>query len=361
MSDWFENRLSTMNKWEGYRYSVEGPKKKMKTLLDANENWHIPEQEVRRALGRAIEEADVRSYPNDAVERLRIGVSRSVGVTPDSVIPCAGADQAIDLLCRGFLNHGDTVTIVSPTFSMYRLRATIAGATCVELPMRGNFTLPLQELKRRAGEGGVLFICSPNNPTGTQFDKNEVLEAVATFNGLVVLDEAYVEFADYSLSRRVSEFRNLAVLRTFSKAYGIAGLRLGYILANDSWAPDFLGKVQYPYPVSNIAVATAISLMGRKSTVSKWVSTVKRERAWLTSALSRIEGTCVADSQANFLLVSLPIDSAKVHSKLAQRGVATRNVGDVLEMKNCLRVTVGTRRMNRLFLEALMKVFPSAA
>ena len=361
MADWFEDRLALLNKWEGYRYSVEGRKKQMKAVLDANENWHIPEKEVRRALKRALDGTDVRSYPSDAVERLRKGISRKVGVTPDSVIPCSGADQAIDLLCQGFLNTGDPVTIISPTFSMYKLRATIAGAECVELPMLDNFALPLQELKIRGGEGGLLFICSPNNPTGTQFDEAEVLEAIASFNGLVVLDEAYVEFADYSVSKRVTEFRNLAVLRTFSKAYGLAGLRLGYILANDSWAPDFLSKVQYPYPISSIAAAAAISLMSSKPTISKWAASVKRERAWLTAALSKLTGVRVADSRANFLMVSLPVDSAEVHSKLGRRGVATRNIGDVLEMKNCLRVTVGTRRMNRMLLEALTEVLPTAA
>jgi histidinol-phosphate aminotransferase len=215
-------------------------------------------------------------------------------------------------------------------------------------------------LKRVWDEGGLLFVCSPNNPTGTQFEKGEVLEAVASFKGLVVLDEAYVEFARYSLSKRITEFRNLAVLRTFSKAYGMAGLRLAYILANDSWAPEFLGRVQYPYPINSVAAATAVALMRRYSSVNRWTESVKKERSWLSGQLRELPGVRVAPSEANFLLVSVPVDSARVHSALLRRGVATREVGAVPGMSNCLRITVGTRAMNSRLLKTMREVVPSA-
>ena len=361
MADWFEQRLARLGGLGEYRYSTEGPKRRMRADLDANENWHVPERQAREALKQAVVETDIRRYPKGAIEELRKGISRSVGVTADSVIPCSGGDQAIDLLCQAFLSTGDKATVVSPTFAMYRLRATLAGATCVEIPMGEGFVLPLEDLKRRGGGGGLLFICSPNNPTGTQFAEAEVLEAVASFDGLVLLDEAYVEFADFSLSRRVAEFRNLAVLRTFSKAYGMAGLRLGYILANDTWAPQFLGRVQYPYPVSSLAALTALSLMRRPSLVLKWAASVKKERGWLSGELLKLRGVRVADSKANFVMVSVPTDSSSVHSELQRRGVATRDVGDVPGMRNCLRITVGTRPMNALLLRTLKEVLRDAA
>jgi len=360
LADWFGQRLADISRWGEYRYSSEGPRRRMRADLDANENWQVPEREVRRAVAQVAAKTDVRSYPRGTIEELRRGISRRVGVPADSVIPCSGADQAIDLLCQAFLGAADTATIVSPTFAMYRLRATIAGAACVEVPMGEGFVLPTEELKRRV-KGGLLFICSPNNPTGTQFAEADVLEVVASFDGLVVLDEAYVEFADFSLSKRVAEFRNLAVLRTFSKAYGMAGLRLGYILANESWAPQFLGRVQYPYPVSSIAALTALSLMRRPSLVVKWAANVRRERGWLSKELLKLRGVRVADSKANFVMVSFPIDSALAHSELQRRGVATRDVGDVPGMRNCLRITVGTRRMNEALLRALREVLRAAA
>lgn len=361
MADWFEERLANLSRLEGYRYSAEGPRKEVRADLDSNENWHIPESELRDALKRSIAEIDPRRYPDGAVQELRRGISRRIGVTADSVVPCSGADQAIDLLCQGFLKAGDKATIVSPTFSMYRLRARMAGAICVELEMHEGFLLPLNELKRLGTEGGVLFICSPNNPTGTQFPEAEVLEVVESFSGLVVLDEAYVEFADFSLSKRVSEFKNLAVLRTFSKAYGMAGLRLGYILANDAWAPEFLGRVQYPYPVSSVAAATALTVLGRSNVTREPIASLKRERAWLSGELSKLSGVRVADSKANFVLASMPVDSSSVHTELLRRGVATREIGDVLGMRNCLRITVGTRRMNDSLLRALKVVLTAAS
>lgn len=171
-----------------------------------------------------------------------------------------------------------------------------------------------------------------------------------SFPGLVVLDEAYVEFADFSLSKLAKEYRNLAVLRTFSKAFGLAGLRLGYLLANEAWAPGFLEKVQYPYPVSSIAAAAALAMMKNSREVEAWTRLVKEERSWLTSSLRNLRDVTVIDSHANFLMVSLPLDSRRVHAELLREGIATRNLGRVTGLSNCLRVTVGTRRMNRALL-----------
>lgn len=360
MPNWFDERLALLNTWQGYSHALEAQPKEIPADLDANENWLIPEAKLRSAAARAIRSLDPRRYPEAAVNELRRAISRRVGVAPASVVPCSGGDQAIDLLCRVFLRSGDRAVVVSPTFSMYRLRTNIAGGDCVEVPMKRDFALPVEELQRMSGGGGLLFICSPNNPTGNQFTAEDVLAVVRSFQGLVVLDEAYVDFADFNLGRRVEEFSNLAVLRTFSKAYGMAGLRLGYILANDSWASSFLSKVQYPYPVSSVAATTALILMEDAALVREWCTAVKRERSWLSKELAEVEGVLVVESKANFLMVSLPVDSAVVHSELVRLGVATKKLGDVLGMRNCLRITVGTRRMNQLLLRSLEEVLKSA-
>jgi len=350
--NWMEERLSRLQRWEGYQHSVES-REAMECKLDANENWHLPSAEIRKALTTSAEHLDPRSYPDVAVIDLAKEVSKEIGVSSESVIPCAGADQAIDLICQAFLGTGDSAVIVSPTFSMYRLRATIAGAECTCVPMLPDFRLPVAEILRRDGPGGVVFICSPNNPTGNQFNRDDVEQVLDSFRGLVVLDEAYVEFASYSLSRRVRNRRNLAVLRTFSKAYGMAALRLGYIVANDEWAPEFLAKVQYPYPVSGVAVAMAIAMMRNPGRIEEWIGKVRNERVWLTCRLRAIPGTLVVDSEANFLMASLPLDSGEAQKRLLAAGVSTRNLGDILGFPNCLRITVGTRRMNLQLLEGL--------
>jgi len=350
--NWMEERLSRLQRWEGYQHSVES-REGVQSKLDANENWHLPRAEIREALSTSAEHLDPRSYPDLADTNLAKEVSAQIGVPSESVIPCAGADQAIDLICQAFLGPGDNAVIVSPTFSMYRLRAIIAGAECACVQMLPDLGLPVAEILRRGGPGGVAFICSPNNPTGNQFNRADVEQVLDSFQGLVVLDEAYVEFASYSLSRRVRQRRNLAVLRTFSKAYGMAGLRLGYIVANEEWAPEFLAKVQYPYPVSGVAVAMAIAMLKDRSRIEQWVGKVRNERVWLTRRLRAIPGIVVVDSEANFLMASLPVDSGEVHKRLLAAGVSTRKLGDVLDFPNCLRITVGTRRMNKQLLEEL--------
>ena len=329
------------------------PTERLLSKLDANENWHVPPERIRALFEASLKEVDTREYPEGAVGELGENISRLLGIPAGCVVPCAGADQAIDLLCQAFLGSGDRAIIVSPTFSMYRLRATIAGAECVNVPMSSDFGLPKEEMIRSAGKRGVLFVCSPNNPTGNQFPEEEVTSLLESFPGLVVLDEAYVEFADFSLSRRVAEFRNLAVLRTFSKAYGMAGLRLGYFLANEEWAPEFLARVQYPYPISSVAAVMAIALLRRRREVDAWIRAVKRERVWLAGKLRAIRGTRVVDSKANFLMASLPVDSTIAHRKLLARGIATRDLGRIMHLPNCLRITVGTRPMNSLLLEGL--------
>ncbi len=348
-----------MGKWNEYQYSVKKQQANTVAKLDANENWHVPIDEIRRVLSNSVREVDVREYPDGVVEDLKKEVGKHLGLPAETIIPSTGADQAIDLICEAFLRQGDRAIMVSPTFSMYRLRAEIAGATCVQVQMNSNFTLPASRMLERKERGGVLFICSPNNPTGNQFSAREVTTLIEDFRGLVVLDEAYVEFADFSLTEKVMKYENLAVLRTFSKAYGMAGLRLGYVVGHPSWSEEFLKRVQYPYPINSIAVAVATTLMKRYAQVSEWLDSVKRERYWLTGKLRALSGVKVIDSQANFLLVSLPLDSEAAHSALLNKGVATREVGRVLELPNCLRITVGNRRMNLLLLEALSEALRS--
>ena len=349
---WLDEKLAELGRREGYDYSVDGTRRKMVAQLDANENWQIPLGRMR-AVMRVVAGIDPREYPDRAVDELRSHISRRVGVPAACVVPCAGADQAIDLLCQAFLRRGDRAVVVTPTFSMYTLRSAMAGAETMTASMGPDFTLPSREVAAQAGKGGMVFVCSPNNPTGNQFDEGAVRALLESFPGLVVLDEAYVEFAEFSLSKLVAGYRNLAVLRTFSKAYGMAGLRLGYLLASEEWAPEFLAKVQYPYPVSSIAAAVAIAMMKNRREVELWIRQVKEERSWLTSALGELPGVNVVDSQANFLMVSLPSDSTKVHAELLKGGIATRNLGPILGFPNCLRVAVGTRMMNRAVVRCL--------
>jgi histidinol-phosphate aminotransferase len=336
-----------------YSFSIESYPRALKAKLDANENWHVPRSLIRAILETSVRHVDPREYPQDAVQDLREGISGLMNLPAGCVVPSSGGDQAIDLLSQVFLGKNERAIMVGPTFSMYRLRALITGAQCIEVQMTNDFALPLPEILRRAGRGGVLFVCSPNNPTGNQFGEEEVKSVLESFPGLVVLDEAYVEFADFSLCRLVRNFDNLVVLRTFSKAFGMAGLRLGYILANEGWATDLLARAQFPYPVSSLASKMATAVIERYPDVQRWADAVKRERRWLAAKLRELTTVNAFDSSANFIMVSLSTDSSLVQRRLLAAGVATRNLGRILNLDNCLRITVGTRAMNEALLDGL--------
>ncbi len=353
---WLESKLASMEALEQYQQSVQ-QEVRPSVRLDANENWNVPLQKIQGVMLGLAKRVDTRGYPTDATPELCEGLARQYSLPAESFVPCNGADQAIDLLCQAFLSPGDLAYIVSPTFSMYRIRAAIAQAKCVEVSMGRGFSLPVDEIP--SGGEGVVFVCSPNNPTGNQFKRDDVISLVERFGGLVVLDEAYVEFAKYSLMDKVVDYRNLVVLRTFSKAYGLAALRLGYIAASPTWGRDFLEKVQYPYPVNSPSVEAALRLLGNPL-VRGWVSKVKVERSWLSERLREIAGEMVVDSESNFVLVDLRMRAGTMHRRLLARGVATREVGPVLQLPNCLRITVGTRKMNRSRLTSLKAVLEDA-
>jgi histidinol-phosphate aminotransferase len=304
----------------------------------------------------ACDKIDVREYPLGALRELSAAASQYLRLPTESIIPTEGADQGIDLICQAFLREGDKAVIVGPTYSFYRLRSSLARARCVEISLNENFSLPIERILSEADTGAAIFLCSPNNPTGNQFPVDQILHLCDNFPGLVVLDEAYVDFATDSVAKEIMRRQNLVILRTFSKAFGLADLRLGLVIANPSWSPIFLDRVQYPYPISGVTAAIAICLMKENGIVKNGVESLKRERSWLLQQLGELEGVQAFPSQANFVLANLPMDYAGAHQGLLERGIATKRIGRILNLPNCIRVTVGTREMNRAFLEALTEV-----
>ncbi len=360
MEGWFEKRLSALEQLDAYQFTYELNAANVSVKLDANENWHIPRERLRQIVASAAEEVDVRRYPLGCVQELRAAVAKQLRIPEDSIVPTEGLDQGIDLVCQGFLREGDRAVIVGPTYSFYKLRSAFAGAACVEVAMNDDFSLPVQQILEAAGKGGVVFICSPNNPTGNQFRTDDLEQLYDTFPGLIVVDEAYVDFATETTIGQVTQRRNLLVLRTFSKAFGLANLRLGLVIGNPEWTPAFLERVQYPYPISGLAANVALRLMEEPSLVKEGIESLKRERSWLFKELTAIQGVKVLPSSTNFLLLGLAMDYGTAHEELLKRGIATKRVGRVLGLENCIRVTIGTREMNTAFLSALGEVLRNA-
>jgi len=321
--------------------------------LDANENLFIPEEEMRGLVSQAAGRVDARLYPSTA-GLLENRLASMHGISPNSVLLGNGSDGLIELLTHSLLDEGSKVVAIDPTFSIYRQAAMRAKAGYEAVGLKPDFTLDEEALwEALTPDAQALIICSPNNPTGNQFPREQVRGLIEGFKGLVILDEAYADYAAYSMVGAAEECENLVVLRTFSKAYGLAGIRLGYAVANEGLSLLLKTRYQMPYVVSSLAIEVGLQILENIQTVKEAVEMTLVERAWLTEQLNGMEGVQAFDSDANFVLFNLPVDAERVYTRLLERGIMVRRLGRILGYPNCLRVTVAPRPIGEAFLAAL--------
>jgi histidinol-phosphate aminotransferase len=322
--------------------------------LDANENLVLDENWIRNLVREAVEKVDVRLYPPMYASKAVEAIADFLGVSKRNVIVENGSDSIIDLVAKCFVGQGRAV-IVEPTFEMYRFYVEALGGVAEGFYMNEGFTIDVEELLKRAEGAKVIFMASPNNPTGTQQPK-EVVEAIAEgFRGLLVVDEAYADFGDFSLWNLPLKYENVIVLRSFSKVAGLAGLRVGYAVVSEG-VHDFISRLQSPYSVNSVAQEVVRLILDRWDEVVKAVEVVKAERDFLVRELASTKGVRPYDSKANFVLFKVEaMGSEELVERLEAMGfyVRERNAKPLLE--NCIRVTVGPRRVNELFIEALRR------
>ena len=322
--------------------------------LDANENLVLDENWIRDLVREAVEKVDVRLYPPMYASKAVEAIADFLGVSKRNVIVENGSDSIIDLVAKCFVGQGRAV-IVEPTFEMYRFYVEALGGVAEGFYMNEGFTIDVEELLKRAEGAKVIFMASPNNPTGTQQPK-EVVEAIAEgFRGLLVVDEAYADFGDFSLWNLPLKYENVIVLRSFSKVAGLAGLRVGYAVVSEG-VHNFISRLQSPYSVNSVAQEVVRLILDRWDEVVKAVEVVKAERDFLVRELASTKGVRPYDSKANFVLFKVEaMDSEELVERLEAMGfyVRERNAKPLLE--NCIRVTVGPRRVNELFIEALRR------
>ena len=292
-------------------------------------------------------------YPDPRQKVLKARVSALKGLPVENIFLGNGSDEAIDLMFRIFCTPGqDNAVAIVPSYGMYTVAADINDVPVRGIPLGPDFSLPVEELLKAADENSkLLFLCSPNNPSGNAFPKEEILDLVQRFPGVVVLDEAYADFsAKGSLRTAVLEYPNLVVMQTFSKAYGMAGLRLGMAFA-DAYVIDLMNRVKYPY---NISQATQeIVLKALEQPRDREIAEIMAQRERLTAALP--QRRCILrlwPSDANFLLVRVP-DADGLYAHLLQDGIIVRNRSRVPGCAGCLRLTIGTPEENDRLLQSL--------
>jgi histidinol-phosphate aminotransferase len=325
--------------------------------LDANENFFIPRKSLIELMREVIEEFDPRIYPQEEECDLKEKLSGYLHVPASHIAIGNGSDELLDVFARLFLERGDQALSISPTFSMYKHSVSLQRAEILEVPLKRDFTLDTERIIAMiTSKTRIVFLCSPNNPTANQFKIDEVRFLIEEFPGIVVVDEAYAEFAGYSIASLLNKFENLIVLRTFSKAFGLAGLRLGYCLTNSDLATTLSKKAGLPYPASSIALRAGLKLLTNIGIVENAVKQTKVERAKLITKLNEVGGVKTFDSQTNFVLFQTGKRSDEVYQGLLRRGVLVKNLGNILHLNNCFRTTVGLPEMNAKLLKALQEI-----
>lgn len=314
-----------------------------RVFLDANENaFGSP---VGTALNRYPD-------PNQSVLKQKLGLLKNV--SKESIFIGNGSDEAIDLLIRIFCEPGkDSVVICPPTYGMYKVAAEINGVDVREVPLVGGFDLNVAGITEAASK--IVFICSPNNPTGNLMRHDEIISVARNFAGIVVVDEAYIDFSgESSIVGSIDEYRNLVALQTFSKAWGLAGARVGLAFADEAII-SLLNHVKPPYNVGELSQSAVLEALSNTSAVWYSVERILEQRARLTEELNRLKCVeTVFPSDANFVLVKVE-GPDEIYEFLLNEAIVVRNRSTVIGCEGCLRITVGTPDENRSLIEALKK------
>lgn len=311
-------------------------------FLDANENpYNLPHNR----------------YPDPMQWELKAELSKIKKVTPENIFLGNGSDEAIDLVFRAFCEPGrDNVVAIDPTYGMYQVCADVNDVEYRKVLLDEHFQFSADKLLAAADERTkLIFLCSPNNPTGNDLLRGEIEKVLNTFAGLVILDEAYNDFSDApSFLQQLEQYPNLIVLQTFSKAWGCAAIRLGMAFASTDII-SILSKIKYPYNVNQLTQKQAMEMLHKYYEIERWVKNLKEERDELVGRFSELPLTVkVFPSDANFFLARVT-DAVKIYNYLVGEGIIVRNRHTVSLCGNCLRVTVGTRVENDKLMEALGK------
>jgi histidinol-phosphate aminotransferase len=321
-----------------------------KIFLDANEN----------AFGSPLS-VSYNRYPDPLQWKLKQRIAEIKGVPVPHIFIGNGSDEVIDIVFRAFCNPGlDNVIVCPPTYGMYEVSAHINDVQIHTVPLTPQFQLNLDGMEDAVDEHTkLIFICSPNNPTGNAINRADIELLLNNFKGIVVIDEAYINYSRHkSFIQELTEYPNLVVMQTLSKAWGLAALRVGMAFSSIPII-DVMNKIKPPYNVNEASQQLALEALGNVTQVNEWIRETVQERERLAVAFGELPVvTRVYPSDANFLLVKTT-DPKAIYTYLADKGIVVRNRSKVELCAGCLRITIGTPEENRQLTEA-MRQFPTA-
>jgi histidinol-phosphate aminotransferase len=310
-------------------------------FMDANENPY----------------GNMNRYPDPYQKELKAEIAKYKGIEEEKIFLGNGSDEIIDLCFRVFCNPGiDKVLTFTPTYGMYEVSASVNDITVIRMPLDQNYQIDLKKVEGLFSDKNLkmIFICSPNNPTGNAMDFSLVERILEGFNGIVVIDEAYIDFSEKpSFMGLVSKYPNLILMQTFSKAFGLASVRIGMAFSNPETV-RFFNKIKPPYNISTVNQKAALNKLKNIGMVKDQIMKIRKERERLSSELLKMSFTKkIFPSDANFLMVKVT-DANYLYNVLVNKGIIVRNRNSIID--NCLRITVGKKSENDKLIKALKEL-----
>jgi histidinol-phosphate aminotransferase len=330
--------------------------------LNQNENPYDFPAELKEEIFSRYRDRPWSRYPDFVPDALREALAEFAGWRKEGLLVGNGSNELLQAVLMVLVRDHTPVAIPSPTFQVYGLVAQILGARVINVPLRADMSYDVDQLILLSGEvdARVLIICSPNNPTGTVLEERDLEKILERFSGHILLDEAYYEFSGRTGLRHLESYPRLIITRTFSKAMGMAGLRVGYLMAHPELATQ-IAKAKLPYSVNQFSLIAAQVALENRDRFRPAIDEILNERDRLGKKLSAVPGVKVYPSGANFFLFEFSASPRIVFEELCRQGILVRDVTSYPMLSRCLRVSVGTRDENDRFLTALQVSLDRAA
>ncbi|MCK0179235.1 histidinol-phosphate transaminase [Flavobacteriaceae bacterium S0862] len=339
IQDFIRDNIKALKPYSSARDEYKDASTNM-VFLDANENPY---------------NNGVNRYPDPQQTTVKAVLAQQKGISKDNILLGNGSDEVLDLIFRVFCEpNRDRIITLPPTYGMYEVLANVNAVEVIKINLTDSFQPKVDGILNSSNQfTKILFLCSPNNPSGNSFNNKDVERLLTNFNGIVVIDEAYIDFSDQkSWLNRLEEFPNLIITQTLSKAYGMAGIRLGICYASKEII-SVLNKIKPPYNINELTQQKALERLSKPEDVKNEIQNILQQRNWLVEKLKNIAFVeIIYPSDANFVLVK--VDNAiKRYDQLIQKGIVVRNRNNQPGCENCLRFTIGTKTENEKLITTL--------
>ncbi len=326
-----------------------------KYKMDANESPFNLSKNILNDISDSLQNIYMNRYPDTNSTELRKMISNFIEVEKDNIVVGNGSNELINIILTTFINKGDIVISHSPTFSMYKIASKIFGARYLDIESDNNFNININSIIENANKKNakLIIICNPNNPTGKAITRKEIFRILDETKGIVLVDEAYIEFGEDSVVNEINNYQRLIVLRTLSKAFGLAGIRTGYLVGGEKIV-NKINSVKPPYNLNVISQCIAINVLKNLSEIRMKINEIKEERNRLYTLLNNTKNIKVFSSKANFILIEVN-NAQKVFDHLLKKGILVRKFSNN-RLNNNLRITIGSKKENDILIKAIEEV-----